>query len=69
MTAADVERILRSVVKQYGVSCKLLRVSPLEGAWEVVLVPRDGPTIHLTIPASSAHAVRRSLMTALQVDG
>ena len=68
VTAQDVARIARSVLRQYGLRMRLREVTGLDNSWDVVLESRDDAQ-HITVTANSAHDVRRAVMTALKIDG
>lgn len=68
VTAQDVERIVHSVLREFGLRMRLREVTRLEGSWNVVVGSADNAQ-RITVSANSAHEVRRAVMTALRVDG
>lgn len=66
-TSQDIERIVRSVLKQYGVSSAVRAVSKVNDGWCVTLA-RRGHLVELKVPDGSAHAARLAVMRALQIE-
>jgi hypothetical protein len=69
MTSRDVERIVRSVLRQYGLRMALRDIQPRTDGWDVVLMPKTGTAIHITLPEGPAHMIRNALLSQLNVDG
>lgn len=69
VTAHDVERIVQSVLRDYGLRMRLHDVGQLTDSWDVVLARRDGSALHIAVAANSPHGVRRTVMSALKIDG
>ena len=69
VTVRDVEQIVHSVLRDYGLRMMLRGVTRLDDSWDVVLGSRDEVMRHITLIANSAHEVRRALMTALKIEG
>jgi hypothetical protein len=68
MTKAAVEGIVASVLTQYGSPWTLHGVSAEKAMWKVDLAGASGPRLTLLVHDGSAHAVRRAVMDALQLD-
>lgn len=69
MNRTDVEQIVRSIMRDYGMRSHIARIDLSEGKWEIELVHIDGVTEALTVFDSPPQNLRRSLMTALEVEG
>ena len=69
VTAHDVERIVQSVLRDYGLRMRIHDVGRLTDSWDIVLDRRDGSALHIAVATSSPHGVRRALMSALKIDG
>ena len=67
MTAGDVERILRSVLKQHGLSFVVRQVTVDRSEWTVILMT-GGAVTRLAGPLGSPYAVRGALMKALKIE-
>ena len=69
MVTAEVERIVHSVLTDYGVPMTLRSVAARGDVWDVTLAPRGGgQPVRLVIHAGVAHTVRRSLIAALSIN-
>ena len=69
MNRADVENIVRSVICQYGVQSAIRRIDLFSGDWNIELVDTTGVSTMLTVSDSSPQNLRRSVMTAFDVEG
>jgi hypothetical protein len=69
MDTSDVERIVCSVLTQYGLDLRLQRVTSLPGGWRIDLRSQKGPVLNVTIHSGSPQAIRCGLMRALNVEG
>lgn len=68
MDRAQVELIVRSVMREYAIRSDIRRVALFEQEWKIELVNIDGATETLTIVDSSPQNVRWSVMTALDLE-
>jgi hypothetical protein len=69
VTQQDVERIVRSVLRDFGLRLNLRSVTKASDSWAVALTEPQRPPLCLTIPDGPPHAVRRAVMAALAVEG
>jgi hypothetical protein len=69
VTAHDIERIVQSVLRDYGVAFTLQEIAGGSDVWDVVLKQGTGRPLHIMLAPNSPHGVRRAVMTALKVDG
>jgi hypothetical protein len=69
MNAEDIDRIARSVLVDYRPPFTLKRIVALSRGWDIILRRRIGADIHVMVQDSSPHAVRRALVSALEIDG
>jgi hypothetical protein len=67
MTADAVERIIRSLLKQHGLSFVVRQVSVDSDEWTVVLSAR-GSITRIKGPLGSPYTVRTALMKALSLE-
>jgi hypothetical protein len=68
LTVRDIESIVRSVLRDYGLGMTLDSVAPHEDGWEIVLRSSPAETVSLTLGPNSPHGLRRALMEALEID-
>ena len=68
MTRADVERIVRSVIRDYAVPSTIWRITLLSRDWNIELVDATGGRTTLTVADSSPQYLRSSVMAALELD-
>jgi hypothetical protein len=69
MTGGEIERIVRSVLKYYGLQLTLRHVMFHDDRWRVLLIPPDGSPVQVTVPDSRPQDVRAALIGALEVEG
>jgi hypothetical protein len=67
MSRTDVERIVRSVMREYGIQSDIRRIALFGREWRVDLVV-DGVTTTLTVVDSSPQNLRASVMAALDLE-
>ncbi len=68
MNRADVEVIVRSVMREYGIQSEIRHVALFAREWKIELVNIDGVTETLTIFDGSPQNFRRSVMAALDLE-
>jgi hypothetical protein len=69
MTHTDVEVIVRSVIRQYGVGCDVRGVTLAGERWRIDVVSHSGEGRTFTVLDSPPQHLRRSVMSALDIDG
>ena len=69
MTSRDVERIIRSVLLQYGLQIGICDISLHGDVWTITLKPVDGAAMSFAIPAGTPYAFRSMLLSRLNCDG
>jgi hypothetical protein len=67
MSRTDVERIVRSIMRDYGLRSDIRRIAPFGSSWYIELVDRDGVSKTLTVVDSSPQHLRASVMAALDL--
>ena len=68
MTRSEVELIVRSVIRDYGIQSDITRIALFVQAWKIEVADRDGTRTTFTAVDSSPHNMRRSVMTAFGVE-
>lgn len=68
VTQEDVERIVRSVLRDFGLGLALRSVSRTSDSWAVTLSQAGHPLNCLRIPDGTPHGVRRAMMAALGLE-
>jgi hypothetical protein len=68
MNRADVERIVRSVIRQYGLDSTIRRITLFSHDWNIELVNATGARTTLTVADSSPQHLRSSLIAALDLE-
>jgi len=69
MLSADIERIVRTVLRDFGLRMSFQRTARVGDDWVIVVISSNGRPINVSVAATSAHDVRRAVMAALGVDG
>jgi hypothetical protein len=69
MRAHDIETIVQSVLRDYGVAMTIQEIGGASGMWNVVLRQRTGTAFRITLAPNSPHGFRRAVMLALNIDG
>jgi hypothetical protein len=68
MNRANVERIVRSVIRQYGVRSNIRQIALFSREWNIELVNATGARTTLTVADSSPQHLRSSLIAALDLE-
>jgi hypothetical protein len=68
MTSGEIEQIVGSVLKYYGLQLTVRHVMFHDDRWLVLLIPPDGSPVHVTLPDSRPQDVRAALISALEVE-
>jgi hypothetical protein len=68
MDRADLERIVRSVMREYGVRPDIRRIVAFAREWRIDLVDIDGRGKTLTVFDSTPQNMRRAIIAALELD-
>jgi hypothetical protein len=69
MQGHDIETIVQSVLRDYGVAMTIQEIGSGSGFWNVVLRQRSGTALRITLGPNSPHGFRRAVMRALDIDG
>lgn len=69
MDRADVELIVRSVMREYGIRSDIRRIALFVREWKIEIADIDGTRTTLTTFDSSPQNMRRSVMAALGLEG
>ena len=68
MTRADVELVVRSVMREYGIRSDIRRIALFAREWKIEVVTIDGMSTTLSVFDSSPQNLRWSVMTALGLE-
>jgi hypothetical protein len=68
MTAADVERVTRSLIVERGFPCTLLSVSPAAIGWNVMVRAGTGAIVRFVVSSQRPIAVREAIEEALEAE-
>jgi len=68
MTRTEVELIVRSVIREYGIQLEILRIASVGREWKIEVVTIDEGNKTLTVFDGSPQNLRRSVMAALGVE-
>ncbi len=69
MDQQEVEDIVRSVLRHYGVGATVSRVTSSGGNWDVEIIDTSRTITTVHIPTETAQGVRRAVMNAFDVEG
>lgn len=68
MNRADVEFIVRSVMREYGIRSDIRRIALFAREWKIEVVTIDGVRKTLNVFDSSPQNLRSSVMAALDLE-
>jgi hypothetical protein len=66
MTAADVERLARSLIVERGFPCTFLSVTAAAIGWNVMVRTGTGAIVRFVVPSQRPIAVREAIQEALE---
>jgi hypothetical protein len=69
MDAHEIEELVRSVLRHYGVGATVGRVTMIGRDWQVEVVDTSKAVTTVTIATPTAQGVRRAVMNAFDVEG
>ena len=68
MTRVEVEAIVRSVLREYGIRPDIRRIALFAREWKIEVVDIDGVTKTLQVFDSSPQVMRASIISALELE-
>ena len=68
MTRTNVELIVRSVMREYGIGSEIRRIALFAREWKIEVVTIDGVTRNVSVFDSSPQNLRWSVMAALGLE-
>ena len=68
MTRTDVELIVRSVMRDYGMQADIRRVALFARDWKIEFVNIDGVSKTFSVGDSSPQMLRASIVSALELE-
>ena len=68
MNRSDVELLVRSVMREYGIEADVRRIALFAHEWKIEIAGTDGARTTLTVCDSSPQNMRRSVMAALDLE-
>ena len=68
MDVQRIERLVRDLIKEYGLSCELVSVQTQADAWHVVVRHRDGRVVEFDVPSGASVQVRNLLRKHLEIE-
>jgi hypothetical protein len=68
MTAADVERVARSLIVERGLACTLLSVTATVSGWNIMVRAGTGAVVRFAVSSQRPIAVREAIQEALEAE-